>query len=61
MEEVNPKQALKDYVSRYDTQGDAASALSVSQPYLSDLLRGNRTFSARLLKKLGLKRTVVTK
>lgn len=59
MDEVNPRKALKDFVDQFATQGDAASALSVSQQHISDLLRGNRTFSPRLLKKLGLKRAVV--
>ena len=61
MEIVDPRKALKEYVAHYDTQGDAASALSISQAYLSDLLHGNRSFSERLLRKLGLNRVVVEK
>ena len=53
-----PIYALQAFVARYHTQKAAAKALGVSQPYLHDLLRRRRTFSIRILKKLGLRRTV---
>lgn len=59
VKEVDPQEALQSFLAQYATRGDAASALSCSQQHLSDLLRGNRTFSPRLLKKLGLKLSVV--
>lgn len=61
MDEINPRETLRVLVGRFETQSDAAASLSVSKQYLNDLLHGRRTFSLRLLKKLGLKRVVVPK
>lgn len=61
--EVDALDALKAYVKKFTdtdrTQADAASSLAVSQQYLTDLLKGRRGFSDRLLKKLGLRKAVV--
>ncbi len=59
MKSVDPMAALKAFVARYDTQGQAAAALKISQPYLHDLLRGNRAFSEHILTQLGIERHVV--
>ncbi len=59
MREINALDALLAYVERFPTRGDAASALSISKQYLSDMLHGRRDLSPRLLAKLGLKRVVV--
>lgn len=50
---------LRRFVAQYPTQKAAAAALGISQPYLSDILRGNRKLSDQMLEKLGLRRTVV--
>lgn len=59
MKETDPLETLHKFRDRYETLGDAASALSISKQYLSDMLRGRRDLSPRLLGKLGLKRVVV--
>jgi plasmid maintenance system antidote protein VapI len=58
--EIDPQVALASFVERYETQTDAAKALGIKPPYLSDLLHGHRGFSDRILKRLGLKRVVVS-
>ena len=50
---------LRALLAQHGTQQEAASALGISQQYLSDLLLGRRTFSEAMLAKLGLRRTVV--
>lgn len=57
--EVDALVALKKYRERFETAGDAASSLSVSKQYLSDMLNGRRDPSERILSKLGLRRAVV--
>lgn len=59
MKLVNPTLALCTYVARFANQRQAARALGISEPYLSDLLRNRRTASERILKKLRLRRVVV--
>ena len=59
--EVNPREKLQELRDKYTTLGNAASALSVSKQYLSDMLQGRRDISPRILGKLGLKRTVIAK
>lgn len=59
MKAVNEADRLRAFVERYDHQKDAAEALEISGPYLSDLLKGRRPFSARMLEKLGLRQIVV--
>jgi predicted transcriptional regulator len=50
--------ALKRHVGQYDTQQDAAQSLGIAPSYLSDLLKGKRGASERLLKAMGLTRTI---
>lgn len=59
MKIVDALDELRRYVDRFDRQGDAAKALGVSLPYLSDMLHGNRNISERVLSKLKLRRVVV--
>ena len=61
LRELDPVALLKSFVAQYDTQQDAAKALNISPPYLSDLLRGNRQLSDAVLEQLGARRTVVAK
>ena len=58
--EVNALDTLQRFREQFDTLGDCASALAVSKQYLSDMLKGRRDLSPRILGKLGLKRAVVT-
>lgn len=57
--EVDPIAALRAFVGRYPTQREAAAALNIHEAYLSDLLRGRRDASPRILERLGLRRAVV--
>lgn len=61
MDETNPRHMLRQLVSQYGTQKAAAMSLGISQPYLSDLMKGRRTFSDKILKKLGLRSVVVSR
>lgn len=60
MKEIDPLERLRRFVGEHETQREAADALGISRPYLSDLLNGNRPFSDPILEKLGLRRVVVT-
>ena len=53
---VSAHQALERHCKRFKTQVEAAKALAITAPYMRDLLRGRRDFSANMLAKLGLKR-----
>ncbi len=59
MREVDPVSVLKGFVAEYPTQAAAARALKIGQMYLSDMLRGNRPVSERVLRQLGLRWAVV--
>jgi plasmid maintenance system antidote protein VapI len=61
MGDVNGYEILQKFVSKYPTRKAAAAALHISAPYLTDLLNLRRDLSRRMLDKLGLKRSVVTK
>lgn len=61
MDETNPRHILRQLVEQYGTQKAAAMSLGISQPYLSDLMKGRRTFSDKILKKLGLRSVVVSR
>lgn len=50
--------ALRRHVAQFDTQKDAAASLGISGAYLGDLLKGKRGASDRVLRALGLTRTV---
>jgi plasmid maintenance system antidote protein VapI len=59
MTTADPIKALRRVVDACVTQRAAAKKLGISEPFMSDLLRGRRTFSDRMLAKLGLRRDVV--
>lgn len=59
MKQVEPIDRLRAFVAKYGTQNDAAAALEISRPYLSDILNGRREFSDTILARLGLCRIVV--
>ena len=54
-----PMKTLQRFVEAHGTQKVAARALGITPGYLNDLLHRRRTFSARLLRKLGFKRIIV--
>ena len=56
---VNPADRLEALVSKHRNQTRASLALQVSESYFSDLLRGRRACSDRILKKLKLRRVIV--
>lgn len=53
---TDPLKELQAFVAKYPTKVAAADALGIGQPYLHDLLEGNRNFSDNILEKLGLAR-----
>lgn len=59
MKETNAADVLRRFRDQFETLGDAASALSISKQYLSDMLQDRRNISPRILGKLGLKKIVV--
>lgn len=59
LREQSERVALQAVREKYPTQRAAAKALGITPSYLHDLLHGRRTFSAAVLAKLGLRRTVV--
>lgn len=58
---LDPRQVLTDFVAGFATHREAAAALGISGPYLSDLLNGRRDCSAKVLDLLGLMTIVVRK
>ena len=56
---LEPLTVLRAFVAHCGTQRKAATALGISQAYLSDLLAGHRAIGARLLGQLGLEQRVV--
>lgn len=59
MKERNPHDVLAALVRQHGTQHAVAEVLGLSDVYVSDLLKGRRTFSDEVLAKLGLRRVVV--
>lgn len=59
MRETDPTIPLAKLIAECGSHGKAAKKLGISQPYLSDLMRGRRTWSKAMLAKLGLRRAVV--
>ncbi len=53
--------ALREMITRLKSQRAAAKALGISEPYLSDLRKNRRPFSARILAKLGLELVIQAK
>lgn len=56
MTEQQAHERLVKYVKSVGTQRAAAKALGISQPYLGDMLRGNRAVSIKVLAMFGLER-----
>lgn len=61
MPDVNARRVLREFVSRYLSQKDAAAALGISEAYLSDLLAKRRNCGPKVLLKLGLRSVVVSR
>jgi len=61
MVEVNGYLVLERFVQKHPNRKTAAKALGISPSYLTDLLHQRRDLSAKMLGKLGLKRTLVQK
>ena len=59
MKEVDPRDTLEQFVERFEYHKDAAKALKISRPYLSDMLRGRKGISPSVLDKIGLRQIVV--
>jgi plasmid maintenance system antidote protein VapI len=59
MKPVEPIDALQRFIEQHGSRKEAADALGVSLPYISDLINGRRDFSQRMLESLGLKQIVV--
>ena len=55
---IDPLDRLRELVERLGTQRDAAAFLGVSGPFVSDILKGNRQITPRILEKLGLEKVV---
>lgn len=61
---MNERQALKVFqrwVNGFRTKGEAAMDLRVSAPYLTDLYRGTRPLTTRILEHIGLTRETTIK
>ena len=56
---VDPLEELKAFAAKYQRHGDAAKALGISGPFLTDMLKGFRLVSPKVLAQLGLQRAVV--
>jgi predicted XRE-type DNA-binding protein len=50
---------LREYIRKAGSQKAAAEKLGVSQPYICDLLAGNRQPGEKILSQFGLKKEVV--
>ena len=59
MQAIDPLRVLRAFVAHHPNQRTAATALGISQAYLSDLLNARRHLSEKLLAKLGLRQIVV--
>jgi hypothetical protein len=57
---VDPCSRLRRLVRRCGTQRAAAVEMGISTNYLSDLIHGHRVYSDRILKKLDLRRVIVS-
>jgi predicted transcriptional regulator len=56
---VDPVAVLRALVVEYGSQTAVGAVLGVSPSFVSDLLLGRRTFSKRLLARMGLKPVIV--
>lgn len=59
MKQVDPLAALKQFVNVHPNQRTAASALGISQAFLSDILAGNRAVPPRIFEIIGIRQIVV--
>jgi len=59
MKQWNPLDTLRRVVDEAGTQREAAKRLEISPAYLNDLLAGRRSFSERMLVKLGLQSVII--
>jgi DNA-binding transcriptional regulator YdaS (Cro superfamily) len=59
MVEVDPVERLRAHVEQSGSRSATAKRLGVTVQFLGDMLNGRRPVSARILKKLGLKRAIV--
>ncbi len=57
--DVDAVARLRQVVTEEGNQERAAARLRCSPVHIGDLLRGRRTFSDKMLGKLGLRRTVI--
>ncbi len=57
--DINALERLQAFVDEVGMQRSAAVKLGITPQYLSDLLNGRRSFSERILLKLGLRRAIV--
>lgn len=58
LQTVNPLHELEAFVKQFPTRAAAAKALEIGEPYLHDMLNGNRNISQGILQKLGLEKIV---
>ncbi len=58
---TNEQMALRKLIADHGSQRAAAKHLGISEVYFSDLKRGKRAMSAKILGKLGYRRAVVAK
>lgn len=58
MHQAGALNVLRRFVAQHRTQRAAAKALGISEPYLTDLLKGHRGLSNMILAGLGLAREV---
>ena len=56
---TDPRALLARLVEEAGSQKAVAKRLGITQQYIGDLLAGQRTFSDRILDKLGLTRVIV--
>jgi len=59
VKEINPIDALRAFVAQHGTQQAVAKILGVSEPFVTDMLRGRRNIPDRVLLAIGARRIVV--
>lgn len=57
--DIDPYRELRTFVERFETIKAAAKSIGVAPQFLSDILKRRRQPTMRILKKLGLRVTVV--
>mgnify|MGYP003638442722 CR=1 FL=1 len=58
--EINPKHIIAELVEELGSQAAVAAHLGIGRSYVGDLLRGDRRASDSILRKLRLRRIVVS-